>query len=78
MKNVTGTFGVANACTFDTGGSTSATATVAGAGLEDQKGFTLVADSFDGEPLPGMSISIAGDATSYVIQSVSGTWVRYV
>lgn len=74
VKNVTGTFGVANACTFDTGGTTSATATVAGAGLEDQKGFVLVADGFASEPLPGMSISIAGDTTSYVIQSISGTW----
>lgn len=74
VKNVSGTFGMTNALTFDTGGTTSATGAVSGAGLEDQKGFTLIADSFDGEPLPGMSISIDGDSTSYVIQSVSGTW----
>ena len=51
VKNVTGTFGVANTG-FDTGGTTSATATVAGVGLEDQKGFVLVADGFASEPLP--------------------------
>jgi hypothetical protein len=42
--------------------------------LEDQSGFVLIMDGFDGLPKPGMSLSIADDAISYVIQSVSGTY----
>ena len=71
VKDVTGTFGVANGVTF---GTSNATGTVSGGGLEDQSGFVLIMDGFDGLPKPGMSLSIAGDSISYVIQSVSGTY----
>jgi hypothetical protein len=71
VKDVTGTFGVTNGVTF---GTSNATGTVSGGGLEDQSGFVLIMDGFDGLPKPGMSLSIAGDSISYVIQSVSGTY----
>ena len=74
VKNVSGSFGVTNGLTFSLGGTETATGSVSGAGLEDQKGYVLIADQFDGEPKPGMSVQIAGDSIAYVIQSVSGTW----
>ena len=51
-------------------------ATIATGGVTGQKGFVLVADGFSAEPRPGASLSIAGDSTSYIIQSVSGTYVN--
>lgn len=51
------------------------TATVAVSGASGQKGFVLVVDGLASEPTPGGSIEIAGDAFTYVIQSVSGTYV---
>lgn len=51
------------------------TLTIAPSGVSDQKGYLLVADGFNDEPLPGASIQIAGDPSAYVIQSVSGTYV---
>ncbi|MDB9857771.1 pectinesterase family protein [Amylibacter sp.] len=43
--------------------------------LEDQKGFTIIADGFNETPKPGRSIQFSGDSDAYVIQSVSGTYV---
>ena len=72
VKDITGTFGVTNGLTFGTSG---ANGSVSGGGLEDQSGFILMMDGFDGAPKPGMSLSISGDPISYVIQSVSGTYI---
>lgn len=72
VKNVTGTVSQGNALTFSGG----ATATVAAGALENQKGFVLVADGFSSTPKPGQSIQLTGDTYSYVIQSVSGTYVN--
>ena len=51
------------------------TLTIAAGGVSDQKGYLLVANGFNDEPLPGASIQIAGDSSAYVVQSVSGTYV---
>lgn len=67
----TGTFSLGNTLTFTSGG----TGTVSASALEDQKGFVLVLNNLTAAPVPGQSISIAGDPYSYVIQSVQGTWV---
>lgn len=71
VKNITGTVSVGDTLTSSAGG----TATVATGGLEDQKGFVLVANGFASIPLPGQSLQIAGDVYSYVIQSISNTYV---
>lgn len=51
------------------------TLTIASDGVSQQKGFLLVGNGFSSAPLPGASIQIAGDASAYVVQSVSGTFV---
>jgi len=51
-------------------------ADIATGGVEGQHGFVLVIDGFSAEPKPGASLQIAGDSTSYIIQSVSGTYVN--
>jgi hypothetical protein len=71
IKSNTGTFTVGATLTFSSGG----TATVFTGGLEGQKGFILVANGFAVEPKAGASISITGDQFTYVIASVTGTWV---
>lgn len=71
VKNTTGTFASGEALTFTSGG----TGTVAVGALEDQKGYVLVLNGLSAAPIPGSSISLAGDTYSYVIQSVSGTYV---
>ena len=71
IKSSSGTFIVGEDITI--GGSS--VGTVAAGGLEDQKGFVLVTNGFNSLPIPGSSIEIAGDSISYVIQSVSNTWV---
>jgi len=68
-----GTFAVGD--TITDGGS-NATATISTDGVTGQQGFILIADGFSAEPEPGSSVTIAGDAQSYVIQSVSGTYVN--
>lgn len=70
IKNRTGTFTGADALTFTSGG----TGTASGA-AESQRGFVLVANGFSQLPKPGASISLAGDTYSYVIQSTTNTWV---
>ena len=57
------------------GNGSGVTATVAVSGASGQKGFVLVVDGLASEPTPGGSIEIAGDAFTYVIQNVSGTYV---
>jgi hypothetical protein len=51
------------------------TLTIDSGGVSGQQGFLLVGNNFSSAPLPGASIQIAGDASAYVIQSVSGTYV---
>lgn len=71
VSGATGTFLSGNTLTFTSGGA----GTVGSAALEDQKGFIIIADNLSAEPVPGQSIQIAGDSITYVIQSVSGTYV---
>jgi hypothetical protein len=54
---------------------TGNTLTIATGGVTGQKGVLLVIDGLSAEPLPGASIQLAGDPFSYVIQSVSGTYI---
>ena len=56
----------------NTGGVSAA---VTSSGLQNQQGFVLVVSGLGAEPVPGASVSIAEDTISYVIQSVSGTYV---
>lgn len=72
VVSATGSFAVGNTLTFTGGG----TGTVAAGALENQKGFILICDGFSAIPVSGQSISIASDAISYAIQSVSGTYVN--
>lgn len=51
-------------------------AQITSSGLQNQQGFVLVVTGLGAEPVPGASISIAGDTFSYVIQAVSGTFVN--
>jgi hypothetical protein len=62
--------------TISTGGGSPVTADIATGGVAGQKGFVLVADGFNALPRPGASLQIAGDASSYIIQSVSGSWTN--
>lgn len=71
IKNRTGTFSATNNLTFTSGGTGTCTS-----GAESQRGFVLVANGFSALPKPGASISLAGDTYSYVIQSVTNTWVN--
>lgn len=71
VTSATGTFTLGNPLTFTSGG----TGVVSAGALEDQKGFILVVTGLAALPNPGASISIAGDTYSYVIQSVTGTYV---
>jgi hypothetical protein len=71
VTSATGTFALGNTLTFTSGG----TGVVSAGALENQKGFVLVLTGLSAIPTPGASISIASDPYSYVIQSVSGTYV---
>jgi hypothetical protein len=71
IKNNTGTFTVGQPLTFSSGG----TGTVAVGGVEGQKGFIIIAKGFSAAPTPGSSLSLTGDSFTYVVSSVSGTWV---
>lgn len=53
------------------GGSGARASVDPGVGVAGQKGFILVVNGLTAEPRPGGSISLAGDAVSYVIQSVT-------
>lgn len=71
IKSRSGTFGAGNNCT--TSGGAIFTATVDA--VRDVRGFILIVSGLAAEPRPGGSISLADDSISYVIQSVSGTYV---
>jgi hypothetical protein len=71
VKSVTGTFQTNEILRISTNPVGSVKA-----GIEDQKGFVLVAKGFGSLPKSGSSISIAGDTYSYVIQSTTGTWTN--
>jgi len=71
VTGASGTFTLGNPLTFTSGG----TGVVSAGALEDQKGFILVVTGLATLPNPGASITIAGDTISYVIQSVTGTYV---
>ena len=72
ITNIVGDFNVAATITATSGG----TATVGAAGISNQKGLVLVMNNLTARPVAGGSITITGDAYSYVIQSVSGSWVN--
>lgn len=71
VKNTTGTFALGDTLDFTSGGE----ATVSAGALENQKGFVLVLTGLGQLPKPGASITLADDSFSYVIQSVTGTYV---
>lgn len=66
-KLVSGTFVAGE--TISNGAGVSAT--IAAGGVQGQSGFILTVSGFNAEPIPGGSISIAGDSTPYIIQVVS-------
>jgi hypothetical protein len=71
IKSNTGTFTVGGTLTFTSGG----TATIATGGAESQKGFVIIANGFSSAPKAGASLSFTGDSSTYVVSTVSGTWV---
>ena len=72
VRNTTGTFTLGDVFTFSGGG----TGTVSAGAKEQQKGFVLVLTGLTAAPKPGQSITLTGDTYSYVIQSVTGTYVN--
>ena len=70
VTNIVGDFNITNTLTFTSGG----TGTISTGALENQKGLVLVLNNLTARPVAGGSITIAGDAYSYVIQTVSGSW----
>jgi hypothetical protein len=52
-----------------------AEAEIASGGLGGQNGFLLVANGFDRRPIAGRSVQLAGDASSYVVRLISGSYV---
>lgn len=72
VSGAAGSFVLGQTFTTTSGG----TGSISAGALEDQQGFVLVLTGLSASPVPGASISIAGDAISYVIQSVSGTYVN--
>jgi len=71
VAGVSGTFQTGETISNGSGGS----ATMLATGTSDQTGFICVVDGLAELPVPGLSIAFAGDTTTYVIQSVSGTYV---
>jgi hypothetical protein len=71
VTGATGTFTLGNPLTFTSGG----TGVVSAGALENQKGFILVVTGLAALPNPGASITLSDDTYSYVIQSVTGTYV---
>lgn len=72
VTGATGTFTLGDALTFTGGG----TGTVSAGALRNQRGFIIIGTGFSSTPIPGQSITLSDDAISYVIQSVSGTYVN--
>lgn len=71
VHSTTGSFAMGDTFSTTSGG----VGTISAGALENQKGFVLIMTGLAAMPKPGASISIAGDTVSYVIQSVSGTYV---
>jgi hypothetical protein len=71
IDNRVGNFGQGNDCTTTSGGLF----TVDFGANEQVDGFILIVNGLEQEPVPGGSISLDDDTISYVIQSVSGTYV---
>lgn len=71
IKDNTGDFTAGATLTFTSGG----TGTVGADAVEGQKGFVIVADGFEVLPTAGTSLSVNDDNSTYVVSSVSGTWV---
>jgi hypothetical protein len=72
IRNATGTWTLGDTLEFTGGG----VGTVSAGALENQKGFILVLNNLTAAPIPGQSISIAGDTFAYVIQSIQGSWTN--
>jgi hypothetical protein len=72
IRNATGTWTLGDTLSFTGGG----VGTVSAGALENQKGFILVLNNLTAAPIPGQSISIAGDTFAYVIQSIQGSWTN--
>lgn len=65
-KAVTGTFQAGETISNGSG----VTAVIAAGGVTGQKGYVLVISGITAQPRPGGSITIAGDANPYIIQTV--------
>lgn len=72
VRDATGSFTLGDTLAFTSGG----VGTVSAGALENQKGFILVLNNLTAAPIPGQSISIAGDTFAYVIQSIQGSWTN--
>jgi hypothetical protein len=71
VSGATGTFTLGQELTTTSGG----TGVVSAGALRDQRGFIIIGTGFSSVPIPGQSITLSDDSISYVIQSVSGTYV---
>ena len=71
VENIVGDFGEGNNLTTTSGGLFTSDL---GAD-SDVDGFILIVNGLSAEPKPGGSVSLSDDSISYVIQSVSGTYV---
>jgi hypothetical protein len=71
VENIVGNFGEGNNLTTTSGGLFTSDL---GAD-SDVDGFILIVNGLSAEPRPGGSVSLSDDSISYVIQSVSGTYV---
>jgi len=72
VSGATGTFTLGQELTTTGGG----TGVVSAGALRDQRGFIIIGTGFASIPIPGQSITLSDDSISYVIQSVSGTYVN--
>jgi hypothetical protein len=72
VVDAVGAFTLGDTFTTTSGG----TGTISAGALENQKGFVLILTNLASLPTPGASITLADDLVSYVIQSVSGTYVN--
>jgi hypothetical protein len=72
VSGATGTFTLGQELTTTSGG----TGVVSAGALRDQRGFIIIGTGFSSVPIPGQSITLSDDSISYVIQSISGTYVN--
>jgi len=71
VRDITGTFQAAE----NFSGSGGGTGTVDTDAMVDMDGYVYIIDGVAAQPEPGDSITFTGDTISYVVQSVSGTYV---